>query len=102
MGPPPRSFAADAHDCIMVAILMDRPNTSLRRDLAPIGELPSGRPYRRRLPLCSRPSRAKSLRDGHAATLDRHCAQRRYQPRSGRGDVAASRTKRCETQEWSL
>jgi len=39
MGPPPRSFAADAHDCIMVT---DQPNTSLWRDLrAPDGELPS-------------------------------------------------------------
>jgi hypothetical protein len=33
MGPSPWSFAADAHDCIMVAILMDRPNTSLWRDV---------------------------------------------------------------------
>src|SRR5437588_3380855 len=33
MGPPPRSFAADAHDCIMVPILTDRPNTRLWRDL---------------------------------------------------------------------
>jgi hypothetical protein len=32
MGPPPRSFAADAHDCIMVPILTDRPNTSLWRE----------------------------------------------------------------------
>jgi len=42
MGPPPRSFAADAHDCIMVVILADPPNTSLWRDLraqwrAPLG-----------------------------------------------------------------
>ena len=41
-GPPPRSFAADAHDCIMVPILTDRPNTSLWRDArawwrAPLG-----------------------------------------------------------------
>src|SRR5262252_1565067 len=41
MGPPPRSFAADAHDCIMVAVLSDRPNTSLWRNVAPDGELPS-------------------------------------------------------------
>ena len=41
MGPPPRSFAADAHDCIMVPILTDQPNTSLRREVAPDGELPS-------------------------------------------------------------
>ena len=32
MGPPPRSFAADAHDCIMVRILEDPPNTRLWRD----------------------------------------------------------------------
>jgi hypothetical protein len=32
VGPPPRSFAADAHDCIMVSILAGRPNTSLRRE----------------------------------------------------------------------
>ena len=32
MGPPPRSFAADAHDCIMVRPLVDRPNTRLWRD----------------------------------------------------------------------
>src|SRR3954471_17176641 len=32
MGPPPRSFAADAHDCIMVRPPVDRPNTRLWRD----------------------------------------------------------------------
>ena len=32
MDPPPRSFAADAYDCIMVPIRPDRPNTSLWRD----------------------------------------------------------------------
>ena len=32
MGPPPRSFAADAHDCIMVRPPLDRPNTRLWRD----------------------------------------------------------------------
>ena len=32
MGPPPRSFAADAHGCIVVRIQRDRPNTSLWRD----------------------------------------------------------------------
>jgi hypothetical protein len=29
MDPPPRSFAADAHGCIMVATRRGRPNTSL-------------------------------------------------------------------------
>src|SRR3954466_15314648 len=32
MGPPPRSFAADAHDCIMVRDPRDRPNTRVWRD----------------------------------------------------------------------
>ena len=32
MGPPPRSFAADAHDCIMVRSPLDLPNTRLWRD----------------------------------------------------------------------
>src|SRR3954462_4111155 len=32
MGPPPRSFPADAHDCIMVRPPLDRPNTRLWRD----------------------------------------------------------------------
>ena len=32
MGPPPRSFAADAHDCIMVRHPLDLPNTRLWRD----------------------------------------------------------------------
>jgi hypothetical protein len=43
MGPPPRSFAADAHDCIVVAILLGRPNTSSWRAkyALPDGELPS-------------------------------------------------------------
>jgi len=31
MGPLPRSFAADAHDCIMVRVL-DPPDTRLWRD----------------------------------------------------------------------
>ena len=32
MGPSPRSFAADAHGCIMVRPRAGRPHTSLRRD----------------------------------------------------------------------
>src|SRR5438552_17092926 len=41
MGPPPRSFAADAHDCIMVRIRTDLPNTSLWREDAPQWRAPS-------------------------------------------------------------
>src|ERR1700730_4979780 len=33
MGLPSRSFAADAHDCIMVWIWMDPPNTRVWRDV---------------------------------------------------------------------
>src|SRR3954454_9428978 len=41
MGPPPRSFAADAHDCIMVRPPLDRPNTRLwRDDLRPMASSP--------------------------------------------------------------
>src|SRR5882762_8122808 len=47
MGPPPRSFAAEAHDCIMVPVHTDRPNTSLWRDSPrPHSELPSDGPHR--------------------------------------------------------
>src|ERR1700720_327433 len=36
MGLPSRSFAADAHDCIMVWIRMDPPNTRVWRDVPPL------------------------------------------------------------------
>jgi hypothetical protein len=95
MGPPPRSFAADAHDCIMVPILMDRPNTSLRRVArarwrAPLGivvtanteiaikELrPQDRPHpNNKHAAVLATVKGKSLRDGLRPTLDRRCAQR--------------------------
>jgi hypothetical protein len=47
MGPPPRSLAADAHDCIMVRIVEDHilddpPNTRLLwRDIVTAGRLAS-------------------------------------------------------------
>src|SRR3954454_1290147 len=40
LGPPLWSFAADAHDCIMVLVRLDRPHTSAWRDAAPGGGLP--------------------------------------------------------------
>ena len=40
-GPAARSFAADAHDCIMVRIQTDLPYTSVRREIRANGELPS-------------------------------------------------------------
>jgi hypothetical protein len=43
MGPPPRSFAADAHECIMVRVL-DPPDTRSWRDYPrPESGLPSDR-----------------------------------------------------------
>lgn len=42
MGPLPRSFAADAYDCIMVTILTDRPNTRMRAIFAPDSEASLG------------------------------------------------------------
>src|SRR6516162_7943169 len=41
LAPPPRSFAADAHDCIMVRTSTNLPNTSLRREIRLNRELPS-------------------------------------------------------------
>jgi hypothetical protein len=40
MDPSPRSFAPDAHACIMVLVPMDQPNTSLRRDIASTASSP--------------------------------------------------------------
>src|ERR1700682_1907157 len=39
-GPAARSFAADAHDCIMVRIRTDLPYTSVRRENAPQWQAP--------------------------------------------------------------
>ncbi len=45
MGPPPRSFAADAHDCIMVRVSTDPTEyKAVARASAPAAELPSDRP----------------------------------------------------------
>jgi hypothetical protein len=41
IGPAARSFAADAHDCIMVRTSTNLPNTSLRREIRLNRELPS-------------------------------------------------------------
>jgi hypothetical protein len=69
MGPPPRSFAADAHDCIMVAIFMgstayklvarfSRLKANSPRTRRRLPGLQEGAPDHCSLPLCSRPSRA--------------------------------------------
>ena len=43
MGPPPRSFAADAHDCIMVRVLGPTGYKVVARLIAPASGLPSDR-----------------------------------------------------------
>src|SRR5262245_17142806 len=102
MGPPSRSFAADAHDCIVVAILTGRPNTSSWRAIcAHDGELPLGIvSVTKRSPPRSRKSAAvlaavkgQVAPRWPSATLDRRCAQQPGESRSGRGDVAARPNK---------
>src|SRR5260370_35704818 len=44
MGPPLRSFAADAHDCIMVRVLGPTEYKVVARLIAPASGLPSDRP----------------------------------------------------------
>src|SRR6267142_3387566 len=43
MGPPPRSFAADAHDCILVRVLGPTGYKVVARLIAPASGLPSDR-----------------------------------------------------------
>src|SRR5438552_16788493 len=73
MGPPPRSFAADAHDCIMVSPYRDLPNTSLRReDPRPNGKLPLiVIPTTTSMPSCSELSRCGLAGAEHAERLVR-------------------------------
>ena len=89
MGPLPRSFAADAYDCIMVPILTDRPNTRMRAIFAPDSELPSELSSSvlttRRLTNVSLPRarardrQGRSLRDGLRPpfTVTARCGQRK-------------------------
>jgi hypothetical protein len=97
MGPPSRSFAADAHDCIMVATLWGRPNTSSWRAIcAHDGELPS---VSSQLPTASAPiaqvCRCARGRQGQvasrwpSATLDRRSAQQPSEKQVG--------TRRCRS-----
>src|SRR6267143_628109 len=84
MGPPSRSFAADAHDCIVVAILTDRPNTSSWRAIcAHDGELPLG------IVSVADTELEKTRRDGLRPPLTAAAPSSLAKNRSGRGDVAA-------------
>src|SRR5229473_179398 len=76
MGPPPRSFAADAHDCIMVRVLGPTGYKVVARLIAPERGLPSDR----------HPDRTN---------LDSFCArQRQARCRSGRRNGLSDRTKK--------
>ena len=109
MGPPPRSFAADAHDCIVVAIPPDRPNTSSWRAMrarwrAPLGIVAvvdteqAGTRHARVARLSKSVAvlatvKGKSLRDGLRPPLTATARSVRRKIRSGRGDVAGRSNK---------
>ena len=84
MGPPPRSFAADAHDCIMVRSRRTYRIQGCGAMIAPDGKLPSDhRPdYNQRVPPCSGLSRRglgtteRAAKGRATADLDRPCARR--------------------------
>src|ERR1700731_2362092 len=93
MGPPPRSFAADAHECIMVRVL-DPPDTRSWRDLIRAQEsgLPSDRhPDRTKRAVVLEavkvwPGKGGVRRKvGASANLDSSCA-RRLCNTAGRGE----------------
>ena len=93
MGPPPRSFAADAHECIMVRVL-DPPDTRSWRDLIRAQEsgLPSDRhPDRTKRAVVLEavkvwPGKGGVRRKvGASANLDSSCA-RRLCTIAGRGE----------------
>src|SRR5229473_2262592 len=73
MGPPPRSFAADAHDCIMVRVL----GPTGYKVVARLNRAPkAGSPLiviatALSVPSCSKPSRYGLARAKHAARLVR-------------------------------
>ena len=95
-GPAASELRRDAHDCIMVPILTDRPNTRMRAIFAPDGELRSElSSFALTAAKLTRPTSAgRRARDRQgrvasrwpSATLDRHCARRPTTARSGRGD----------------
>src|SRR5215471_2330735 len=96
MGPPPRSFAADAHYCIMVPV-SDPPNTRTRHEHSCAT---------RGLPSYRHPDTAKSAGvlgtvQGQAfggrqdaASLDRPCARRRVDVWVGTKKRLPGRTKK--------
>src|SRR6267378_4223178 len=102
MGPPPRSFAADAHDCIMVRVLGPTGYKVVARLIAPERGLPSDRhPDRTKRAVVLEavkvwPGKLGACRKvGAAANLDSFCArQRQARCRSGRRNGLSDRTKK--------
>jgi len=103
MGPPPRSFAADAHDCIMVRVLGPTGYKVVARLIAPEKRAPlwsSSRSHQacRRARSCQGVAwqrRSLSERVGATANLDSFCArQRQARCRSGRRNRLSDRTKK--------
>jgi hypothetical protein len=84
MGPPLRSFAADAHDCIMVRVLGPTGYKVVARLIAPASGLPSDRhPDRTKRAVVLEtvkvwPGNGGACRkDGATANLDSFCARQR-------------------------
>jgi hypothetical protein len=84
MGPPLRSFAADAHDCIMVRVLGPTGYKVVARLIAPASGLPSDRyPDRTKHAVVLEAvkvwpgNRGACRKAGAAANLDGSCARRR-------------------------
>src|SRR5712664_3205795 len=102
MGPPPRSFAADAHDCIMVRVLGPTGYKVVARLIAPERGLPSDRhPDRTKRAVVLEavkvwPGNGGARRKvGAMANLDSFCArQRQARCRSGRRNGFSDRTKK--------
>jgi len=104
MGPPPRSFAADAHDCIMAGSLDHRIQGCGAIDRArnagsPLIVIPIAPsvPSRSKLQWCGLATASLSERVGATANLDSFCAsQRQARCRSGRRNVALKSNKETD------
>ena len=98
MGPPPRSFAADAHHCIMVRVSAPTEYKdvarSARHKRAPLDSVIPTTPS---VPSCSEPSRYGPVRVARRANLDSPCARQRL-GLVGRGEETGFRSNK-ETDE---
>src|SRR6266568_6891387 len=100
-GPPPRSFAADAHDCIMVRVLGPTGYKVVARLIAPERGLPSDRhPDRTKRAVVLEavkvwPGNGGARRKvGATANLDSFCARQRSEVRAGTKRRLSDRTKK--------